>query len=378
VSAPDLRSLIPEWIRNLVPYPPGMPIEELERELGIRDSIKLASNENPLGPSPRALAAVQAALADLHRYPDGSAFYLKRRLAERLGLPASELVVGNGSNEIIELVVRTFMRPGDEAVMADQAFVIYRMVVQAVGGTPRIVPLRDYTHDLERMADAIGPRTRLVFLANPNNPTGTIVRRPAWQAFLAAVPRHALVVADDAYAEYVADPAYPDTIRERGDGRVLVLSLRTFSKLYGLAGLRIGYGVAPPAVIEALGRVRQPFNVNALALTGALAALDDEDHVRRTLALNRDGMAFLTDAFRELRLDWVPSHANFVLVRVGPAARIYQALLRRGVIVRPMDVYGFPQHLRVTVGLHDENARFVDALRAVLAEVNGGAARSAG
>ena len=362
----DLRALLPEWIRTLTPYPPGMPIEELERELGIQGSIKLASNENPLGPSPKAVAAIQAALGGLHRYPDGSAFYLKRRLAVRLGVRPEEIVVGNGSNEIIELVVRTFLRPRDEAVMADQAFVVYRLVVQAAGGTPRVVPLRDFTHDLAAIADAITPRTRLVFLANPNNPTGTIYRRRAWEAFLRAVPRDVVVVADDAYADYVDDPEYPDSIRERGDGRVPVVTLRTFSKLYGLAGLRVGYGVAPAPVIDALGRIRQPFNVNALALTGALAALDDEEHVRRTLAVNREGMAYLTEAFRELGLAYAPSAANFILVRVGAAARIYEALLRRGVIVRPMDVYGFPEHLRVTVGLREENRRFVAALGAIL------------
>jgi len=362
----DLRALVPEWIRTLTPYPPGKPIEELERELGIRDSIKLASNENPLGPSPKAVAAIAAVLADLHRYPDGSAFYLKRRLAERLGVSEAELIVGNGSNEIIELAVRTFLRPGDEAVMADQAFVVYRLVVQSAGGSSRMVPLRDFTHDLEAIAATVTPRTRLVFLGNPNNPTGTIFRRAAWRAFLGRLPEHLLVVADEAYAEYVEDPEYPDTIRERGD-RVPVLSLRTFSKLYGLAGLRIGYGVAAAPVIDALDRIRQPFNVNALALAGARAALDDEEHVRRTLAANRAGMAFLVEAFRALGLAHVPSAANFVLVRVGDGARVYEALLRRGVIVRPMAVYGFPEHVRVTVGTEAENARFVAALRAVLA-----------
>ncbi len=309
-----------------------------------------------------------AALAGLHRYPDGSAFHLKRRLSERLGVPADEIVVGNGSNEIIELVVRAFVRPGDEAVMADQAFVIYRMVVQASGGVPRIVPLRNFTHDLEAIADAIGPRTRLVFLANPNNPTGTIYRRPEWQAFLRAVPRNVIVVADDAYAEFVTDAEYPDSIRERGAGNVPVVSLRTFSKLYGLAGLRIGYGVAPAPVMDVIARVRQPFNVNALALIGALAALDDDEHVRRTLEVNRTGMAALVAAFRRLGLDYVPSEANFVLVRVGQGGRVYDALLRRGVIVRPMDVYGFPEHVRVTVGTAAENERFVAALTEVLAE----------
>jgi histidinol-phosphate aminotransferase len=362
----DLRALAPEWIRTLTPYPPGMPIEELERSLGITGSIKLASNENPLGPSPRAIAAVAAALGQMHRYPDGSAFYLKRRLSERLGVPTEQLLIGNGSNEIIELVVRTFLRPREEAVMGEQAFVIYRMIVQAANGVARLVPLRDFTHDLEAMAEAVGPATRLVFLANPNNPTGTIFRRDAWEAFLRAIPRGVIVVADDAYAEYVEDPDYPDTIRERGDERVPIVTLRTFSKLYGLAGLRVGYAVAPAALVETMNRVRQPFNVNALAQVGALAALDDKAHVRRTLEVNRHGMYELLDGFRSLGLTWVPSSANFVLVRVGDGARVYDQLLRRGVIVRPMEGYGFPDYLRVTVGLPEENRRLMDTLAAVL------------
>jgi len=363
----DVRTLLPEWIRTLSPYPPGMPIEELEREFGIRGSIKLASNENPLGPSPRAVHAIGAALAQLHRYPDGSTFYLKRRLAERHGVSPDEILVGNGSNELIELVVRTFLRPRDEAVIADQAFAVYRMVTQAVGATPRIVPLRDFTHDLEAIADAVRPATRLVFLANPNNPTGTIFRRAAWEDLLRTLRgRQLLVVADDAYADFVADTEYPDTIHVRGDGAVPVVTLRTFSKLYGLAGLRVGYAVAPPAVIEALGRIRQPFNVNQLAQIGALAALDDTEHVQRTLAVNREGMTYLTEAFRELDLPYVPSAANFIMIRVGDGARVYDALLRRGVIVRPMDFYGFPEYVRATVGLPEENRRFIEALGAIL------------
>ena len=363
----DVRLLVPEWIRTLTPYPPGMPIEELERELGIQDSIKLASNENPLGPSPMAVEAIARALPVLHRYPDGSAFYLKRKLAERHRVTPDEILVGNGSNELIELVVRTFLRPRDEAVMADQAFVIYRMVTQAVAATPRIVPLRDFTHDLDAMLDAVTSRTRIVFVANPNNPTGTIFRRAAWESFLQGLAgRQLLVVADDAYAEFVTDPEYPDTIAHRGEGSVPIVTLRTFSKLYGLAGLRIGYAVAPPAVMDALGRVRQPFNVNALALVAAQAALDDHAHVARTLQVNRDGMAFLTAAFERLGLSWVPSSANFILLRVGRGAEIYDALLRRGVIVRPMDGYGFPDHVRVSIGLPEENARCIAALEAVL------------
>jgi len=365
----DVRHLVPEWIRTLTPYPPGKPIEEVERELGIQGSIKLASNENPLGPSPRAVAAVAAALSGMHLYPDGSAFYLRRRLAERHRVSPDDILVGNGSNEIIELIVRTFLRPRDEAVMADQAFVIYRMVVQAVAATPRVIPLRNFTHDLEAIAEAVTPRTRLVFLANPNNPTGTIFRRREWKAFLRALPpRQLIVVADDAYADYVEDPEYPDTVAERGDGSVPVVTLRTFSKLYGLAGLRIGYAVAPGAVIEAMQRIRQPFNVNALALVGALAALDDQEHVRRTLEVNHHGMRMLSTAFDRLGLTFVPSAANFILVRVGQGLTVYERLLKRGVIVRPMDGYGLPEYLRVTIGLPEENRRFVEALESVLRE----------
>jgi len=266
------------------------------------------------------------------------------------------------------MVVRTFVRPRDEVVMADQAFVVYRMVTQAVAATPRIVPLRHFTHDLEAMADAVTGRTRLVFVANPNNPTGTIFRRATWEHFLQALAgRQLIVVADDAYAEFVTDPEYPDTIACRGDGSVPIVSLRTFSKLYGLAGLRIGYGVAPVGLVDALGRVRQPFNVNALALVAAQAALDDTQHVERTLALNRDGMAYLTRELDRLGVPWVPSSANFILVKVGQGSRVYEALLRDGVIVRPMDGYGFPEHLRVTIGLPEENERCIRALEAVLA-----------
>jgi histidinol-phosphate aminotransferase len=364
----DVRTLAPEWVRSLEPYPPGLPIEEVERKHGIRGSIKLASNENPLGPSPRALEAIARGLSSLHRYPDGATFYLRRRLAERHGVAPEEILVGNGSNEIIELVVRAVMRQGDDAVMSDQAFLIYSIVVQAVGGHPVQVPLRDFTHDLEGMSRAITPRTRVVFVANPNNPTGTIVRREAWRHFLQSLRgRELLVVADEAYAEYVRDPAYPDTVHERGDGTVPVVTLRTFSKLFGLAGLRVGYAVAPPLVIDMLSRVRQPFNVNGLAQVGALAALDDTEHVERTLAVNREGMAYLEEAMTQLGVSFVPSQANFLLVRVGRGLAVYDALLRRGVITRPMDAYGFPEYLRVTVGLAEENHRFIEALGAVRA-----------
>lgn len=369
----DIKSRVPEWIRTLAPYPPGKPIEELEREYGVHGSIKLASNENPLGPSPKALAAIVAALAGLHRYPDGDCFYLKRAVAKKLGTSPDALIFGSGSNEVIELAVRTFMQRGDEAVMADQAFIVYRLIVQAAGGIARIVPLRHFTHDLEAIAEAITPATRMVFLANPNNPTGTIFFRREWEDFLAVLPAHVIVVMDEAYFEFVDDPAYPDSLADHSPQRLLI-TVRTFSKIYGLAGLRIGFGVAHPELIDLMHRVRQPFNVGTLAQVAALAALDDVEHVARTRQCNLEGMRVLRQAFDRLRVEYVPSWANFLLVRVGNGPRVYEALLEQGVIVRPMGVYGFPEHVRVSVGTAEENARFIAALERTLREGGPGAA----
>jgi histidinol-phosphate aminotransferase len=360
---------VPDYIRSLVPYVPGKPIEEVERELGISHSVKLASNENPLGPAPKALAAIRARLGQLHLYPDGDCFYLKERLAAKLGVGAEQLIFGNGSNEIIELAARTFMRPGDEAVMARQAFIVYKLIVQGVGGVAKQVPLRDYTHDLEAISQAVSPRTRIVFLANPNNPTGTIYRRQAWERFLERLPDEVLVIADEAYFEYVSDPDYPDSLPYHG-GSKTILTLRTFSKLYGLAALRIGYGVAPKEVIGVMQRVRQPFNVNAVAQWAALSALDDEEHVRRSLETNRQGMEFLSSEFAKLGLSYVPSHGNFILVHVGNGTEVYQRLLIDGVIVRPVGAYELPEHLRVTVGTMEENRRFIAALEKTLRQFN--------
>ncbi|HUI27149.1 MAG TPA: histidinol-phosphate transaminase [Candidatus Kryptonia bacterium] len=369
----DLTQLVPDWIRNLAAYPPGMPIEELEREYGIYDSIKLASNENPLGPSPKALAAVTQALPQMHRYPDGGCFYLKRALAQKLGVVPESLIFGNGSNEIIELLVRTFMARGEHAVVADQAFVIYRMIVQAAGGRSTIVPLRNFTHDLEAMAEAITPATRLVFLANPNNPTGTIFFRAQWREFLAAVPERVIIVLDEAYAEFVEDSEYPDALADLAANRLLVV-LRTFSKIYGLAALRIGYGIGRPELIELVNRVRQPFNVGTLAQVGAMAALDDTAHVEATRRVNREGLKYLRAECERLGVTYVPSWANFLLINVGNGMRVYERLLREGVIVRPMGFYGLPEHVRVTVGLPPENERFVAALAKVLREGGAGGA----
>jgi histidinol-phosphate aminotransferase len=365
VAGRSIAHLVPPWLASLVPYQPGKPIEEVEREYGIRDSVKLASNENPLGPSPRAVAALRAALADVHRYPDGGGFYLKAKLAEKLGVTPAGIVLGNGSNEILELVARSFLRPGDDAVMSAQAFVVYASVVQAAAAIPRAVPLARFTHDLDGIASAIRKTTRIVFLGNPNNPTGTIYRRAEFERFLERVPRDVVVVADDAYAEYVDDAEYPRTLDYQKDGRLLV-ALRTFSKIYGLAGLRIGYGIASEEIVAALERIRQPFNVNSLAQAAALAALDDDEHVERSRRANREGLLYLEREFGHLGLECVPSQANFVLVHVGDGARVYEGLLRRGVIVRPVAGYGFPEHVRVTVGTAAENERLVAALAEVL------------
>jgi len=362
-----LQHLIPPWLASLVPYQPGKPVEEVEREYGIRDSIKLASNENPLGPSPRAVEALRGALAGIHRYPDGGGFYLKQRLAAKLGVSTDQIALGNGSNEILEFVARTFLRPGEDAVMSEQAFVVYASVVQSAAGIPRAVPLREFTHDLDAIAAAVRKSTRLVFLGNPNNPTGTIYPRAAFERLLERLPKDVVVVADDAYAEYVSDPEYPRTLDYLSPDRLLI-TLRTFSKIYGLAGLRIGYGIGPAELVAALERIRQPFNVNVLGQVAALAALDDDEHVERSRRANREGMLFLEREFTRLGLAYVPSQANFVLVRVGAGGEVYERLLRRAVIVRPMGGYGFPEHVRVTVGTAEENRRFVDALEGALSQ----------
>jgi histidinol-phosphate aminotransferase len=357
----NLIDHVPEYIRKLIPYSPGKPIEEVEREYGISDSVKLASNENPLGPSPKAIQALRDRVEQLHLYPDGDCFYLKNGLAKKLAIRTEQLIFGNGSNEIIELAMRTFMRPGDEAVMAHQAFVVYRLVIQAGGGVSRVVPLHHFTHDLEAMAAAITSNTRIVFLANPNNPTGTIYRRDQWQRFLDRIPADVLLVVDEAYFEYVEDSDYPDSLHYHGCGKTL-LTLRTFSKLYGLAGLRIGYGIGPQEVIDLMHRVRQPFNVNAAAQWAALAALGDAEHKERSLELNHAGKEYLAREFTRLGLEYVPSCANFILVRVGNGEEIFKQLLRLGVIVRPMGAYELPAYIRVTIGTARENQKFIEAL----------------
>ena len=327
-----MKPPIPPHIAQIEPYRPGRPIEEVERELGFR-AIKLASNENPLGPSPRALEAIREALPDVHRYPDGSGACLRAALAEHLHVGADAVLLGNGSNELIEVIVRTFVSPEERIVFSEGAFLIYDLVARTCGVSSVEVAARGFHHDLEAMAAAIDGRTRVVFLANPNNPTGTIFRREQWRVFLDAVPEHVVVVVDEAYREYADDPAYPDTVADlhRHGGLMVV---RTFSKIYGLAGLRIGYAVGSPDLIDAMARVRAPFSVNRLAQVAALAALADHEHVEMSRRAAENGRRFLTEAFAGLGLRFVPSQANFVLVDVGDGGRVAEAMLGRGVIVR--------------------------------------------
>ncbi|MDP3939488.1 MAG: histidinol-phosphate transaminase [Deltaproteobacteria bacterium] len=365
--ARKVDALVNEALKTLVPYAPGKPMEELERELGISDSIKLASNESSMGPSPRAVAAIAEALRGLHRYPDGSAYRLVHKIAARLGVGANGIVLGNGSNEIIELVVRGFMLPGDEAVFAHPSFAIYPLVVQAAGGLGVPVPLKDLTHDLPAMARAVTPRTKIVFVCNPNNPTGTAVRKDAFEAFLRDLPDGVLVAVDEAYFEYMDDPQRVDSLQYHDSGKIL-LTLRTFSKCYGLAGLRIGYGVGHPRLIDYLHRVRQPFNVNWLAQVGALAALDDDAHLRVSVENNREQLARIYKALDAMGVRYTRSQANFLLLHLpgGDGKAVYDRLLRRGVIVRPMDSYDLPGTIRVTVGTPEENTRFLAELGEVI------------
>jgi histidinol-phosphate aminotransferase len=349
-------------IAALSPYVPGKPIEELQRELGLTRVIKLASNENPLGPSPKAMAVINEGVATLHRYPDGGAFRLREALADRWKVTADQIILGNGSDEILGLLARTFLSPGDEAVMADQTFVIYRMEVTAAHGKAVIVPLVEWRHDLAAMADAVTERTRLLFLCNPNNPTGTMVSAEEVAQLLSRVPDHVVVVFDEAYFEYVRSAQFPDSMAYVKQGRNAIV-LRTFSKIYGLAGLRIGYGVTTPDIANFLNRVRPPFNANSLAQRAALAALNDDEHVAKSRALNQAGMDQVVNGLRTLGFGPIPSETNFVYFDVGCDGRlVFDALLRLGVIVRHIE----GRMIRVTIGQEDENTLFLAALGKVL------------
>lgn len=352
---------------NLPVYQPGRPIEEVARELGLRaeEVIKLASNENPFGPSPLALAAIEGAMKQVHLYPDGNAFYLKRKLARKLDLAPENLIFGNGSNEIIEFVAHALLDRESEVVVSDYCFAVYPIVTHLFGARLVSVPARQFGHDLEAMLAAITPRTRIVFVGNPNNPTGTRVANRDLERFVSQVPPRVLVVIDEAYLEFLSDA--PDLLPLiRSGAAPNVMLMRTFSKIYGLAGLRIGYGIGHPQSIAALEKIRQPFNVNALAQAGALAALDDVEHIERTRQNNAAGLHLYEQHFRQLALEFVPSVTNFILVKVGDGPRIFAALQKLGVIVRPMASYHLPEWIRISIGTAAENARCLDALKTVL------------
>ena len=358
---------LPAHLEGLDRYEPGLSLEQAARESGLREVVKLASNENALGPSPRAVEAVRAALVRIHRYPDGPATALRAALARGLGVDASQVVIGNGSTDLIDLLARAFLGPEDNAVISEGAFARFGQVVRARNGRARLVPMRDRTHDLAAMRAAVDGRTRLVYVANPNNPTGTWNRKAELLALLADLPAEVLVVLDEAYFEYADDPEYPDGVAIVREGRPVAV-LRTFSKVHGLAGLRVGYGIAAPEVVEAVDLVREPFNSNVLGQVAALAALEDRAHVRRTVELNRTERARMAAALRERGLQVLPSLANFLFVDLGrDAGPVYRELVSHGLIVRPLRAYGFETALRISIGSPEENARLLSALDAVLA-----------
>jgi histidinol-phosphate aminotransferase len=364
----NYSDLAPPYIRAIAPYQPGKPIAELERELGISNIVKLASNENPLGCSARAMAAMQEALRTIALYPDGNGFELKDALSRRYGVGHERIVLGNGSNDMLELAARAFLTVGDRAVYSDHAFAVYPLATQAVGATGISVPAVAYGHDLAAMLQAAVERqARLVFVANPNNPTGTFLSADALLEFLRALPADILVVLDEAYNEYLPEEKRYDSVAWLKQFPNLIVS-RTFSKAYGLAGLRVGYAFADAQVADMMNRVRQPFNVNSVAQAAAVAALGDEDFVRRTHELNRRGMAQITAGLARLGLEYIPSYGNFVSFRIGNGLRMYRRLLELGVIVRPVANYDMAEYLRVSIGTEPENDKFLAALQQAIEE----------
>ncbi len=362
-----MKLKVHDGIKKLVPYDPGKPIEELQREMGLTRVIKLASNENNLGPSPKAIETLKKAVYKTHRYPDGSCYYLKHKVAEKLGVTPQHLIFGNGSNEVIELLMRTYLQPGDKVIYGEPSFIVYRLISMAMAIEGVGIPLKGLTHNLEAMAQAVDGQTKMVFVANPNNPTGTMVTHKEVISFLEKLPLEVIVVFDEAYIEFVDRPDFPQLLPLVLEEKRPIVLMRTFSKIYGLAGLRIGYGIAPPQMVDYMNRVRQPFNVNLLAQEGAIAALDDEEHVEHSKALVREGKAFLYPELKKMGLEYVPSETNFFLIKVGDGDKVFKELLKKGIIVRNMRGYGLPEYIRVTLGTHEENALFLKALKEVLA-----------
>jgi histidinol-phosphate aminotransferase len=360
----SINELLPPWVTRIRPYPPGKPIEEVERELG-HTAVKLASNENPLGPSPRALEALRNSLDRANFYPDGGGYYLRQKLAELQQLEMSQIILGSGSTDLIELVARTFLTAGDQGITSQSAFYIYRLAIEEMGAELIQTPLRENAFDLAAIAHAVTQRTKVIYIANPNNPTGRMVTADDMDRFLGALPPRVLVVLDEAYYEYVRDPDYSHSLDYVRSGRN-VLVLRTFSKVYGLAGLRLGYGMGNPELIEALNRVRSPFNANSLAQAAGLAAIDDQEHVAHSVESNAHEMKFVNEELALAGVRYTPSVGNFLLIDTGrDCEEDFLRLLREGVIVRPMKLYGFPTSLRVTIGRHEDNEKFLESLARV-------------
>ncbi len=355
------------WLEGLVAYDPGKPIEETARELGLNleDIIKVASNENPLGPSPKAIVAMREAAEGVNIYPDGGGYKLRTAIAEKFGLQRENVILGNGSNEIIELIGHGFLNPGDNVIAAEHAFVVYRLMAKLFGADTIEVPDPGFVHDLDAMAAAITPQTKKVFIANPNNPTGTMVGQDEIERFMDKVPEHVMVIFDEAYYEFLHEP--PNTLRYVKEGRNVVI-MRTFSKIQGLAGLRIGYGLTSPEISEVLQKCRQPFNTNSIAQAGAIAGLTDDKHQQHTRDLNDEGLAYLQGAFEEMGLEYVPSSANFVLVNVGDGDAVFDAMLKKGVIIRAMRGYKLPDWVRISTGTREQNKRCIATLKEVLSE----------
>lgn len=360
---------VPDYIKSLIPYPPGKPLEELEREYGISNAIKLASNENPLGPSPKAVEAIKKWLPKLHRYPDGSGYYLKNKLSHLYSIAPHNLVLGNGSNEIIDLLIRVLVRPGKEVITSHPSFLVYQKMVQASGGTNKVIELKNFSHDLSSIASAVTDNTCLIFLDNPNNPTGSVLRKDDFDAFLNMLPQHLLVVLDEAYMEFAQDADTPRAVEYLNkDDRIV--GLRTFSKAYGIAGLRIGYGIMHKDVADLLERVRQPFNVNILAQAAAEASIKDREHLSKTIENNEQGKAFLTKALQNIGFKVYPSYTNFLLIDIGKdAQRLCKALLPKGVIIRYMGSYGLNNFVRITIGTPEENEHCVEAIKEALSQL---------
>ena len=364
-SSCDFVSLASAGVRGLHPYQPGKPTEELERELGITNIVKLASNENPLGASPKALAAIESELSSLTRYPDGNGFTLKSALCTKLDVEADQITLGNGSNDVLDLIARSFAEPGREVIFSQYAFAVYPLATQSVNATAVVTPAKDWGHDLDAMLDAITEHTSLIFIANPNNPTGTSLGKQQIVQFLNAVPERVVVVLDEAYIEYNLGGNFPNGIELLSEYPNLIVT-RTFSKAWGLAALRVGYSISSPEIADVLNRVRQPFNVNSLAVTGACGALQDDAYLSKSITVNSEGMEQLTAAFERIGYDYIPSYGNFVCFDTRRSGlEMYQEMLQQGVIVRPVSNYGMENHLRVSVGLREENQRFIEVLESL-------------